>query len=63
VREGLSDARIKFEMESQEKYQAVVELFHFKERYGRTPTDTDKPAVNKMVEQLRSQENCLRNEQ
>jgi Ti-type conjugative transfer relaxase TraA len=52
VRENLSDARVKFEMENQEKYQAVCELFHFKEQYGRTPTDADKPAVNQMTEQL-----------
>jgi Ti-type conjugative transfer relaxase TraA len=52
VREGLSDARSKFEMENQEKYQTVVELSHFKERYGRTPTDANKPAVKQMTEQL-----------
>jgi hypothetical protein len=52
VREGLSDARAKFELENQEKYQAVCEFFHFRERYGRNPTDADKPAVNKMAEQL-----------
>jgi Ti-type conjugative transfer relaxase TraA len=52
VREGLSDARAKFELENHEKYQAVCEFFHFQERYGRVPTDADKPAVNKMAEQL-----------
>jgi hypothetical protein len=52
VREGLSDARAKFELENHEKYQAVCEFFHFSERYGRTPTGADKPAVNKMAGQL-----------
>jgi Ti-type conjugative transfer relaxase TraA len=52
VRENLSDARAKFELENQEKYQAVCEFFHFKERYGRVPTEADKSAVNKMAEQL-----------
>jgi Ti-type conjugative transfer relaxase TraA len=52
VREGIWDARAKFEMENQEKYQAVCELFHFPERYGRAPTLADKTAVNQMAEQL-----------
>ncbi|MBX9787105.1 MAG: hypothetical protein K2Y08_07190 [Alphaproteobacteria bacterium] len=52
VRKNLSDARTKFEMENQEKYQAVCEFFHFRERYGHNPIDADKPAVNKMAEQL-----------
>ena len=52
VREGVSDARAKFENENQEKYQAVCELIHFSERYGRAPTTADKPRVNQMTEQL-----------
>jgi Ti-type conjugative transfer relaxase TraA len=52
VRENLADARAKFELENQKKYQAVCEFFHFRERYGRVPADADKPAVNNMAEQL-----------
>lgn len=52
VRENLSDRRIKFERENLAKYQAVCELFHFSERYGRTPTIADKPTINQMTEQL-----------
>jgi len=52
VLEGLSDARAKFENENQEKYQAVCDLFHFSERYGRAPTIADKAIVNQMTEQL-----------
>lgn len=52
LREGIWVARSKFEMENQDKYQAVCELFHFSERYGREPTPADKTAVNQMAEQL-----------
>lgn len=52
VREGLSDTRAKFEKDNQEKYQAVCELIHFFERYGRAPTTADKAIVNQMTEQL-----------
>ena len=52
IRESISDERLKFEQENQEKYQAVCELFHFKERYGRNPNASDKPAINEMTEEL-----------
>ena len=52
VHEGLSDARAKFELENQDKSQAVCEFFHFIERYGRMPNEADKGTINKMAEQL-----------
>lgn len=52
VHEGLSDARTKFELENQDKCQAVCEFFHFSERYGNMPNEDDKGTINKMVEQL-----------
>jgi hypothetical protein len=52
MREGLSEARSKFELENQDKYQAVCEFFHFTERYGRMPNEDDKGTINKMAEKL-----------
>ena len=52
ILENISNERLKFEQENQEKYQAVCELFHFKERYGREPKNTDKQVINEMTEKL-----------
>lgn len=51
-REGLPEARAKFEAQHQRKYFEACEFFEFEQRYGRAPHPKDQPTVQLMSESL-----------